>query len=113
MIRDELTEEGAHWLKAISNETKEIAGYCKWRYFAPGKESDTSSPEWPEGADKKLCNETFGAWAKVHPELMDGREHSLSLYQLGSSKKYPSGFDDGYVGRNPFAPQDSSLYLRG
>jgi hypothetical protein len=75
MIRDELTEDGAHWLKAVSPETGEIAGYCKWRRFKEGHQAGTSLPEWPEGSDKDLANETFGAWAFKHPELMGSRAH--------------------------------------
>lgn len=75
MVIEELTEPGSHWLKATSRETGEIAGYVKWQEPNPGKEPDTHLPEWPEGADEKLCDETFGAWAKGHRDIMGLRGH--------------------------------------
>ena len=75
MIKDELHEHGSQWLKAVSNETGKIAGYCKWRRYEAGHEADTSLPQWPEGSDKRLANETFGDWANKHPQLMGARAH--------------------------------------
>jgi len=75
MIRDELHEPHAHWLKAVSCETQDIVGFCKWKSPKPGQEPDTSLPEWPEGADKALCDETFGEWARRHKALMGDRGH--------------------------------------
>ena len=75
MIHDELDEPGAHWLKAVSSQTGEIAGFCKWQEPKPGVTPDVSLPEWPEGADQELCRETFGAWARMHRNLMGGRGH--------------------------------------
>ncbi|KAK3679922.1 hypothetical protein LTR78_000299 [Recurvomyces mirabilis] len=71
MIRDELHEPGSQWLKAVANESGDIAGYCKWRKYEAGHEADTSLPQWPEGSDKRLADETFGDWANKHPQLMD------------------------------------------
>ncbi|KAK4501097.1 hypothetical protein PRZ48_006903 [Zasmidium cellare] len=73
MLRDELHEPGANWLTAKDVSTGEIAGFCKWVEPAPGKEPDETLPRWPEGADEKLCNETFGAWARRKTELMGRR----------------------------------------
>jgi len=78
MIRDELDEPGPRWLKAVSKSegTQErIAGFVKWQEPKPGIEPDTQLPEWPEGADKRLCEETFGTWARAHKELMGWRGH--------------------------------------
>lgn len=75
MIRSELDEPGAHWLKAVSNETGAIVGFVKWQEPKPGVEPDTNLPEWPEEADQKLCNETFGAWARAHRDLMGNEGH--------------------------------------
>jgi len=75
MIHDELNESGSQWLKAVSQSTGEIAAYCKWRRYEADHEPDTSLPEWPKGADTTLCNETFGDWARKHPELMGRRAH--------------------------------------
>lgn len=75
MIRDELDEPGAHWLKAVSKATGEIAGFVKWQEPKPGKEPDEDLPQWPEGADEKLCDETFGTWAKMHRTLLGSRGH--------------------------------------
>lgn len=75
MIHDELHEAGSHWLKAVSKSTGEVAGFAKWQEPKPGKEPDTHLPEWPEEADKSLCDETFGAWARMHLELFADRGH--------------------------------------
>ena len=75
MIRTELHEPGSQWLKAVSDETGEMAGFCKWRRFGEGEEVGTGLPEWPAGADARLCQETFGDWAGRHPVLMGGRGH--------------------------------------
>ncbi|KAK6440041.1 hypothetical protein LTR95_003740 [Oleoguttula sp. CCFEE 5521] len=87
MILDELAELGAHWLKAVragndlpdsnasSPAAEQIAGFCKWVAPKPGKVPDTTLPQWPADADGRLCDETFGAWAKAHKDLMSGRGH--------------------------------------
>ncbi|EMC93963.1 hypothetical protein BAUCODRAFT_158604, partial [Baudoinia panamericana UAMH 10762] len=75
MIRDELNEEGSHWRKAVFKDTGELVGYCKWRHHAAGQTLDTQLPEWPKGADTALADETFGAWVRMHPELMGSRAH--------------------------------------
>jgi len=75
MFLDELSEPFSHWRKAVSNETGEIAGFMKWQEPKPGQEPDENLPEWPEGADKSLCDETFGAWAKGHKRIMGNRGH--------------------------------------
>lgn len=87
MIREELHEPGGHWLKAVCKETGEIAGYVKWQEPKPGREPETDLPEWPEGADKALCDETFGDWARKHGELLGGRGHWCTsvLHRRGSS----------------------------
>ena len=75
MIRDELTEPGAHWFKAVDTSTNEIAGFVKWMAPRPGTFPETQLPTWPEGADIALCDKTFGAWAGKHRELMQDRGH--------------------------------------
>ncbi|KAK4542280.1 hypothetical protein LTR36_006933 [Oleoguttula mirabilis] len=75
MIHDELDEPGAHWLKAVSKETGELAGFVKWQEPKPGVEPAEDLPQWPEGADEKLCDETFGTWARMHRELLRSRGH--------------------------------------
>lgn len=75
MFRDELHEPGAYWLKAVSTTSNEIAGYVKWQAPRPGVVPDTDLPQWPAEADHALCNETFGAWARMHQELMADRGH--------------------------------------
>lgn len=74
MITSELDEPAAHWLKAV-DANDEIAGFCKWVAPKPGQTPDTDLPQWPEGADARLCDETFGAWAKAHVELLGSRGH--------------------------------------
>lgn len=74
MIYSELDEPGAHWLKAVSI-TGELAGFIKWVQPKHGVEPDTTLPQWPEDADQRLCNETFGDWARRHRELMRARAH--------------------------------------
>ena len=75
MIRDELTEPGSRWFKVVSSDTNEIVGYCKWRKYEGGHEPDTNLPKWPDGADARLADETFGEWARKHPEFMGRRAH--------------------------------------
>ncbi|KAI5365208.1 Putative GNAT domain, acyl-CoA N-acyltransferase [Septoria linicola] len=75
MIKDELHEPGAQWLKAVLEESGEIAGFAKWQEPEPGIEPDVSLPEWPAEADAELCDETFGAWARAHRDLMGKRGH--------------------------------------
>ncbi len=75
MIYDELDEPGSHWLKAVSKNAGDIAGYVKWVEPKPGVEPSVDLPAWPEDADQDLCNETFGAWARKHRELFGKRGH--------------------------------------
>ncbi|GIZ48000.1 hypothetical protein CKM354_001107500 [Cercospora kikuchii] len=75
MIRSELHGPGAHWLKAVPNATGAIVGFVKWQEPKPGVEPDTNLPEWPEEADQELCDETFGAWARAHRDLMGNEGH--------------------------------------
>lgn len=75
MIRDELEEPGAHWLKAVKRATGRLAGFVKWQEPKPGIEPDSDLPTWPEDADQRLCNDTFGAWANMHRELFGKRGH--------------------------------------
>jgi hypothetical protein len=75
MIRTELDEDGAHWLKAVDPSTGDMIAFVKWVEPKPGVEPDTSLPSWPEDADEKLCNETFGEWARRKKELMGRRGH--------------------------------------
>ncbi|KAM3418057.1 hypothetical protein BST61_g6263 [Cercospora zeina] len=87
MINSELHEPGAHWLKAVSNETGAIAGFVKWQEPKPGVEPDTNLPEWPEEADRELCDGTFGAWARARRELM-GREGHWYLEIIATDPAY-------------------------
>ncbi|KAK0264935.1 hypothetical protein LTR57_000162 [Friedmanniomyces endolithicus] len=88
MILTELHEPGSQWLKAVSDDdTGEVAGFCKWRRFGEGEEVGTGLPEWPEGADARLCAETFGGWVGRHPGLMGGRAHWY-LEILATDPKY-------------------------
>ena len=75
MINNELEEEGSYWFKAVSTGTNDIAGFVKWQAPKPGVEPDVDLPTWPAEADQGLCNETFGAWARMHRELMGTRGH--------------------------------------
>lgn len=75
MIHDELNESGARWLKTVSPTAGEIAGFGKWQEPKPGVEPDLDLPTWPEDADQRLCNETFGAWARMHRQLFGERGH--------------------------------------
>lgn len=88
MFAAELAEPGAHWLKAVTDDsdtdydsekagTKNgtIAGFAKWVAPNPGRVPDTTLPAWPAGADAALCEETFGAWARAHAEILGARGH--------------------------------------
>ena len=79
MICDELEESGSHWLKAVSTSTGEIAGFAKWQQPKPGVAPEVDLPTWPDDADKALCDETFGAWARAHRDLMGTRGHWCKL----------------------------------
>ncbi|KAF2207131.1 hypothetical protein CERZMDRAFT_102629 [Cercospora zeae-maydis SCOH1-5] len=87
MIKSELHEPGAHWLKAVSSETGAIAGFVKWQEPNPGVEPDTDLPEWPEEADRELCDETFGTWARARKDLM-GREGHWYLEIIATDPAY-------------------------
>ncbi|TKA71412.1 hypothetical protein B0A55_07707 [Friedmanniomyces simplex] len=94
MFRSELHEPGAQWLKAVVSDDDDddsigggtggevVVGFCKWRRFEEGEGVGTELPEWPEGADAELCEETFGEWARRHGELMGGRGHWCAGSQL-------------------------------
>lgn len=73
MIRNELKDEHAHWLKAVC--AYEIVAFVKWLQPMPGVEPDIELPEWPADADTDLCNDTFGAWARSHRVIMRDRGH--------------------------------------
>lgn len=75
MIYDELKESGSHWFKAVSTNTGDIAAFIKWQEPKPGVFSVIDLPTWPEGADERLCNETFGDWARKKQEVMEDRGH--------------------------------------
>lgn len=76
MIRDELREPGAHWLKAVPTEDENaIAGFAKWVEPKHGVEPSTHLPTWPAEADHKLADETFGGWAKTRKALMGSKGH--------------------------------------
>ena len=84
MLYDELDEPGAHWLKAVSTSTGQLAAFAKWVEPKPGVFPDTSLAQWPEGADQALCDETFGAWARRRRELMGDRGHWCKTVKLSS-----------------------------
>lgn len=75
MLRAELGEPGAHWLKALDVVSGELAGFVKWVRHPEGEAVDQDLPGWPEGADGRLCGETFGVWAREHARLMGRRGH--------------------------------------
>ncbi|KAK5166502.1 uncharacterized protein LTR77_008045 [Saxophila tyrrhenica] len=81
MLYDELEEPGAWWLKVVLVEEgmegtgEVVCGFGKWVEPKPGVFPETDLPQWPEGADKALCEETFGAWARRRRELMGDRGH--------------------------------------
>ena len=75
MISTELSEPGAHFLVAECVSTGLIAGWTKWQAPKPGVAPDTTLPIWPAEADVRLCNETFGQWARTHRDIMGTRGH--------------------------------------
>ena len=79
MIYDELKDPGAHWRKATSPGSQEIAGFVKWQEPKPGEEPEVELPAWPEDADQSLCNETFSKWATMYRELFGKRGHWCGL----------------------------------
>lgn len=75
MIYEELNEPGSHWFKAVATDTGEIGGFVKWQEPKPGVSPSQALGPWPEEADQQLCNETFGAWARMHRDLLGARGH--------------------------------------
>ena len=80
MLCEELDDPGAHFLKVTTNrhdgnESEEIVAFAKWVAPRPGSAVDTGLPRWPQEADSKLCDLTFGDWARRHAELMGTRGH--------------------------------------
>ena len=75
MFYDEMKDPKSHFLKVVDVDSDEMAAFCKWVSPKPGVFPDLSLPEWPKESDVNLCNETFGAWAAQHRELMQDRGH--------------------------------------
>nr|POE72776.1 hypothetical protein CFP56_30715 [Quercus suber] len=91
MFRSELGDPDAHWLavtttptaedKAVDAASPRLMAFAKWvrprPLDAPSYEDEfrDAPPQWPEGGDARLCEETFGAWARAHTRLMRGRAH--------------------------------------
>lgn len=85
MFYDELNEPGAHFLKVTKpnphndngdgDDGAEIVAFAKWVAPKPGEAVDTRLPRWPEEANGRLCDLTFGDWARRHAELMGTRGH--------------------------------------
>ncbi|KAF2725221.1 acyl-CoA N-acyltransferase [Polychaeton citri CBS 116435] len=75
MFYKELQDPRAHFLKVFDVETGRMVGFAKWVEPTPGETPEFDSPQWPEGADVDLCNETFSEWARQHKEMMGDRGH--------------------------------------
>jgi hypothetical protein len=58
--------------------------FCKWVEPKPGVFPDLNLPTWPEEADVRLCNDTFGTWAAKHRDLMQDRGHWCVYFTIGS-----------------------------
>lgn len=81
MIYDELDEPGAQSLKAVTG-SGEMAGFVKSVQPKHGIEPDTALPQWLTEADHKLCDETFGKWARRRRELMDAWGHWCTFFSF-------------------------------
>jgi hypothetical protein len=75
MFLDEVDGPQSHSIKAVDLESEEPAAFCKWVEPKPGVFPDLNLPTWPEEADVRLCNDTFGTWAVKHRDLMQDRGH--------------------------------------
>lgn len=80
MVTSELDEPGAHWLKVLHPGTGEMVAFGKWverrSDWDAKSDSEGGLPTiWPEGADERVCLETFGAWEREHGRLMGGKAH--------------------------------------
>lgn len=87
MLGEEISEEGAVWLKAVTTTPPvgegqgegEMASFAKWVRVPPKpslEEGGGGAPTtWPEGADERICKETFGVWAQRKREIMGARGH--------------------------------------
>lgn len=59
----------------LEKEDQRIIAFAKWCKPKDGVMPDTDLPVWPDGADTRLCDETFGAWAREHVVIMGDRGH--------------------------------------
>jgi len=85
MFYEEMKDPKSHFLKAVDTKSGEMAAFSKWVEPKPGVFPDLSLPEWPKESDVSLCDETFGAWAAQHRELMQDRGHWCRHSSLPSS----------------------------
>jgi hypothetical protein len=85
MFYDEMEDPKSHFLKAVDVDSGDMAAFSKWVEPKPGVFPDLSLPEWPQESDVSLCDETFGAWAAQHRELMQDRGHWCTHRPLPTS----------------------------
>jgi hypothetical protein len=84
MFLDEMEDPKSHFIKAVDLESGDLAAFCKWVEPKPGVFPDLNLPTWPEEADVRLCNDTFGTWAAKHRDLMQDRGHWCMCFTIDS-----------------------------
>lgn len=88
----ELSQPGAHWLKAVIVDYQEdqddhsdgssIVAFAKWQECPAGGQNPsttttpTASPTWPAGTDTAACDETLAAWTPARTPRRRARKHT-------------------------------------
>ncbi|KXJ89995.1 acyl-CoA N-acyltransferase [Microdochium bolleyi] len=114
MLREEMTDPEAVFLKVEAclhhpgaaaaadecekktrkgDKREDIIAFAKWNRpkaiaEAADEEHDASAavllPAWPAGTDARLCEKTFGEWARAHRRLMGSRRRHWYLEMLAT-----------------------------
>lgn len=91
MLLHELSDPEAFFFKVVDDDAasssehereerpEEILAWAKW--CSPDAQPDQDL-QWPEGADRELCDETFGAWEVERKRIMGGRKHWCKILSL-------------------------------
>ena len=89
--QEDFANPSARFLKVVDEDStngEKIVGWAKWDVPVVNTEGKTevggdkpdALPNWPEGADKDLCNEFFGALAGNREKFLEGRGHYCEYY---------------------------------
>ena len=109
----ELSQPGAHWLKAVIVDGQEqedhsarsdsdgssIVAFAKWQECPTGQNpsmtTTTASSSWPAGTDTAACDETLAAWTRAHTETTGAKAHwNLEFLAIDPAYHQGKGNDD-------------------